>query len=136
MYFARCLYSSSSFSIKFWQLRINGKIKNSTDTVYNVSHFQTTHIKTYQPISDQSSYLINHEYTKKLKKVNLKNFLLLLSQFLCKLIMLSLTHFQPMFHFDTPWKHLKTWSFLMVSGGIELEHWLKMGYSHLLSILF
>ena len=32
-----------------------------------------------------------------------------------------LTHFEPMFHFYTPW------GFLMFSGGIEVEHWLKMG---------
>ena len=36
-----------------------------------------------------------------------------------------LTHFQPMFHFYTPWKH-KT-GFLMFSGTIEVEHWLNMG---------
>ena len=37
-----------------------------------------------------------------------------------------LTHFQPMFHFYTPWKHHKIGGFLMFSGGIEVEHWLKM----------
>ena len=36
-----------------------------------------------------------------------------------------LTHFKPMFHFYTPWKQ-KTGGFLMFSGGIEVEHWLKM----------
>ena len=39
----------------------------------------------------------------------------------------TLTHFQPLFHFYTPWKHKKTFAFLMFSGGIEVEHWLKMG---------
>ena len=39
----------------------------------------------------------------------------------------SLTHFQPMFHFYTIWKHQKTSGFLIFSGGIEVEHWLKMG---------
>ena len=44
-----------------------------------------------------------------------------------------LTHFQPMFHFyiplikKSPWKHQKTGGFLMFSGGIDVEHWLKMG---------
>ena len=36
-----------------------------------------------------------------------------------------LTHFQPMFHCYTPWKHQK-------AGGetfIEVEHWLKMGFN-------
>ena len=33
-----------------------------------------------------------------------------------------------MFHFYTPWKHQKTSGFLMFSGGIEVEQWLKMGY--------
>ena len=32
-----------------------------------------------------------------------------------------LTHFQPMFHFYTPWKHQKTFSFLMYSAGIKVE---------------
>ena len=37
-----------------------------------------------------------------------------------------LTHFQPMFHLYTPWKHQKMYGFLMFSGSIEVEHWLKM----------
>ena len=40
---------------------------------------------------------------------------------------LVLTHFQPMFHFYTPWKHQKTSDFLMFSEGIVKEHWLKIG---------
>ena len=39
--------------------------------------------------------------------------------------MKHLTHFQPMFHFYTPWKHQKTYGFLF-SGGIEVEGWSKM----------
>ena len=35
--------------------------------------------------------------------------------------------FKPMFHFCIPWKYQKTGGFLMFSGGIEVEHWLKMG---------
>ena len=38
-----------------------------------------------------------------------------------------LTHFHPIFHFYSPWKHEQASSFLMFSGGIEVEHWLKMG---------
>ena len=38
-----------------------------------------------------------------------------------------LTHFQPIFHFYTPWKHQKTGGFFMFSVGIAMEHWLKMG---------
>ena len=38
-----------------------------------------------------------------------------------------LTYFQPIFHFYTPWKHQKASGFRMFSGGIEVEHWLKMG---------
>ena len=38
----------------------------------------------------------------------------------------SLTHFQPMFHFYTPRKHQQIAGFLMFSGDIEVEHWLKM----------
>ena len=30
-----------------------------------------------------------------------------------------------MFHFFTPWKCQKTFSFLTFSGGIEMEHWAK-----------
>ena len=41
--------------------------------------------------------------------------------------MYFLTHFQPMFHSYNPWKHKKTGDFLMFSGGIEVECWLKMG---------
>ena len=39
----------------------------------------------------------------------------------------ELTHFQPMFHFHTPWKYQKTEGCLIFSGGIEVEHWLKNG---------
>ena len=38
-----------------------------------------------------------------------------------------LTHFQPMFHFYTPWKHQKSSRFLMFSEGIKMEHFLKIG---------
>ena len=34
-----------------------------------------------------------------------------------KWVILNLTHFEPMFHFYTPWKHQEG----------EVEHWLKMG---------
>ena len=37
-----------------------------------------------------------------------------------------LTHFNPIFHFCTPWKRQKTKSFQPFSGGIEMEHWAKM----------
>ena len=40
---------------------------------------------------------------------------------------LFLTLFQPMLHFYIPWKHQKTKSLLIFSGGIEVKHWLKMG---------
>ena len=39
----------------------------------------------------------------------------------------KLTHFQPVFHLYNPWKHQKTYGFLMFSGRIEVEHWLKKG---------
>ena len=39
---------------------------------------------------------------------------------------IKLTHFSPMFHFYTPWKRQKTFSFSVVSGGIKIEHWTKM----------
>ena len=39
----------------------------------------------------------------------------------------SLNHFQWIFHFSTHWKHRKSSNFLMFSGRIEVEHWLKMG---------
>ena len=32
-----------------------------------------------------------------------------------------------MFHFYNPWKHKNAFGFLMSSGGIEVEHWLKIG---------
>ena len=37
-----------------------------------------------------------------------------------------LTHFNPMFHFCTP---LKTSENLSFSGGIEIDHWTKMGFN-------
>ena len=33
--------------------------------------------------------------------------------------------------FYTPWKHQKTFGFLMFSGVIEIQQWLEMAYSHL-----
>ena len=38
-----------------------------------------------------------------------------------------LNHFQPKFHFYTLWKYQKSSGFLMFSGGIKVEYWLKMG---------
>ena len=38
-----------------------------------------------------------------------------------------LTHFCPMFYVNTPWKHQKTKGFLMFSGVMEMEHWVKTG---------
>ena len=32
-----------------------------------------------------------------------------------------------MLHFYTPWKHQKTGGFLIFTGGIEVERWLKTG---------
>ena len=32
-----------------------------------------------------------------------------------------------MFYFYAPWKSQKTFGFLVFSGGIEMEHWVKMG---------
>ena len=33
-----------------------------------------------------------------------------------------LTHFQPMFHYHTPWKHQKTKGSLIFPGGIEMKN--------------
>ena len=38
-----------------------------------------------------------------------------------------LTHLFPMHSFSTPWKHQKTLSFLMFSGGRERVPWEQMG---------
>ena len=38
-----------------------------------------------------------------------------------KVVVKILTHFQPMIQFYTPWKHQKTWGFLMFLDGIELD---------------
>ena len=37
-----------------------------------------------------------------------------------------LTRFRPVFHFYAPWNFQKTRGFLIISGGIEREHWLEM----------
>ena len=34
-------------------------------------------------------------------------------------------HFNRLFHFSTTWKCKKTFGFLMFSGGMEIEHWVK-----------
>ena len=39
-----------------------------------------------------------------------------------------LTHFRPLLHFYTPWKHQETFGFLTFSGVKEMEHWVKMGW--------
>ena len=39
-----------------------------------------------------------------------------------------LAYFKPMFHFYTPWKRQKTRGFLTFLVGIEIEHWLELGY--------
>ena len=39
-----------------------------------------------------------------------------------------LTHFVPLISFDTPWKHQKTRSFLMFSGGIKRDQWHEIGW--------
>ena len=41
-----------------------------------------------------------------------------------------LTHFWSMFPFYTPWKHRKTFGFLVFSGGIKCEHWPEKGNSY------
>ena len=39
----------------------------------------------------------------------------------------DLTHFSSVFHFFTHWKRQKTKGILMVSGGIEMKRWAKIG---------
>lgn len=41
----------------------------------------------------------------------------------------TLSHFKPIFRIYTASKHQKNRSFLTLSGGIEMENWLKMGLS-------
>ena len=53
---------------------------------------------------------------------NILNF----SEILRITLMLPLTHFSPIFHFYTPWKVQRTSGFLTCSGGIEMEHWVKI----------
>ena len=38
-----------------------------------------------------------------------------------------LTHFMSLISFQTPWKHQKTRSFLLFSGGIKSDQWHEMG---------
>ena len=42
----------------------------------------------------------------------------------------------PLVSFYTPWKHQKTRGFLMLSGGVERDHWYEMGYTVILRIKF
>ena len=48
---------------------------------------------------------------------------------------ISLTHFSPMFHSYSSWKRQKTSGSLMFSGGIDMEHWLKIDQCHLVQTL-
>ena len=48
---------------------------------------------------------------------------------------LRFTHFSPMFHFLTPWKRQKIFGLLTFSGGIEMEHWAKMGLAKLIELI-
>ena len=54
---------------------------------------------------------------------------------LCGLISSAfiLTHFNTVFHFHNPCKRQETFGFLTISGGIEMEHWAKIGYEILFS---
>ena len=38
-----------------------------------------------------------------------------------------LTYFSPRFHYYTPRKRSENFGFLTFSGGIEMDHWAKMG---------
>ena len=38
-----------------------------------------------------------------------------------------LNNVSPIFNFYTPWKLQKTSGFVMISGGLEMEYWVKMG---------
>ena len=40
-----------------------------------------------------------------------------------------LTHPSPVFHFYTPWKCEKTFSFPTFSGDTDIDHWAKMALS-------
>ena len=44
----------------------------------------------------------------------------------------TFTHFSPVPHFYTPWKRQKAFGFLTFSGGIEMWHWTKMGWTIIL----
>ena len=39
---------------------------------------------------------------------------------------IPLTNFMPLVSFYTPWKHKKSFDFLLFSGGIETDQWLEM----------
>ena len=65
-----------------------------------------------------------HIYTShKVMSTNIWNILLLVEV----LSNVYWTQFQQMSHIYPPWKYQKTCVFRMFSGGIEVEHWLKMG---------
>ena len=41
----------------------------------------------------------------------------------------NLTHFNPIFHFYTPWKCQKPFGYLRFSGVVKMKHWSKIGLS-------
>ena len=55
------------------------------------------------------------------------SFILMLEKFMSFKTTKYITHFKSMFHLYISWKHKKISGFLMFSGVIEIEHYLKMG---------
>ena len=65
-------------------------------------------------------------------------FLCVISSFefiMFKSVKSSLTHFNPVSHFYTPWKRQKTFGFLTFSGGMEMWHWTKNGLAKVINPL-
>ena len=91
---------------------------------YVLDVFWTTHVSSIYVLCPGRTYgKADHIPSNFLMAVVLYKFSLVHSWKLC----LILTHFSPVSHFYTPWKHQKTFGFLTFSGSIEMWHWIKMG---------
>ena len=71
-----------------------------------------------------NSFKINENYNADLV-INLNKYLSDVCDFSC-CVLSHLSHLMPLISFYITWKHKKTFSFLVFSGGIEKDQWHEM----------
>ena len=113
----------------FWCLTIHLNTHNRFKTIFTIPSLQSLYLRSLSTVT----YILNRALSKIVASCSAIKFCVLNSIF-TKLLywsvnqgLVELSHFSPVFHFYTPWKRHKIKGFLMISGGIEMEHWSKMG---------